>query len=149
MGTVIYSAQSSVPFGYLKANGSSLSTTAYPELFAAIGTAYGGGGGNFNVPDLRGEFIRGWDDGRGIDIGRALGTSQSDGFKSHNHDFYAPSGDSNDSGSQGWTPFGGPTTSFRTSDRGGILRTDVAINFEGSTETRPRNISLMALIKYL
>ena len=75
-GTVFHFAGQTAPAGWLKANGAAVSRTAYAALFAAIGTTYGAGDGRstFNLPDLRGEFIRGWDDGRGIDRGRALGS---------------------------------------------------------------------------
>jgi microcystin-dependent protein len=77
-GTVQYAARNTPPRGYLEANGQAVSRTTYAELFAAIGTAYGTGNGSttFNVPDLRGEFIRGWDNGRGADAGRTIGSFQ-------------------------------------------------------------------------
>ncbi|WP_287956581.1 phage tail protein, partial [Snodgrassella sp.] len=55
------------PTGWLKANGAAVSRTTYANLFAAIGTKFGAGDGKttFNLPDLRGEFIRAYDDGRG------------------------------------------------------------------------------------
>jgi microcystin-dependent protein len=79
-GTVIYTARSTAPTGYLKANGAAVSRTTYATLFSAIGTTYGGGDGSttFNLPDLRGEFVRGLDDGRGVDTSRTLGSSQGD-----------------------------------------------------------------------
>ena len=63
-GTVFHFAGQTAPAGWLKANGAAVSRTAYADLFAAIGTTYGAGDGRstFNLPDLRGEFIRGWDD---------------------------------------------------------------------------------------
>lgn len=77
-GSVIPFAYSSAPSGWLKANGAAVSRTTYAALFAAVGTTFGAGNGTttFNLPDLRGEFVRGWDDGRGIDTGRAIATSQ-------------------------------------------------------------------------
>jgi len=79
--------RSTPPTGWLKENGAAVSRTTYAELFAAIGTTFGAGNGSttFNLPDSRGEFIRGLDDGRGIDFGRALGSSQGDQNKSHTH----------------------------------------------------------------
>ncbi|HBS5739834.1 TPA: tail fiber protein [Klebsiella pneumoniae] len=59
---------STPPTGWLKCNGAAFSATDYPQLAKAF-TA-------FKLPDLRGEFIRGWDDGRGVDSGRALLSSQ-------------------------------------------------------------------------
>lgn len=77
-GTVMYFAGQAAPNGWLKANGAAVSRTVYADLYAAIGTTYGEGDGSttFNLPDLRGEFVRGFDDGRQVDIGRALGTWQ-------------------------------------------------------------------------
>ena len=64
------------PSGYLKCNGAAVSRTTYADLFAEIGTAFGAGDGSstFNVPDFRGEFVRGWDDSRGVDSGRNFAT---------------------------------------------------------------------------
>jgi microcystin-dependent protein len=86
-GTVIYTARSSAPTGYLKANGAAVSRTTYSDLFSAIGTTYGSGDGSttFNLPDLRGEFVRGVDDGRGVDSGRSLGSTQGSANLSHTH----------------------------------------------------------------
>jgi len=78
-GAVAYFAKASAPTGWLKANGAAVSRTTYAALFAAIGTAFGVGDGSttFNLPDLRGEFLRAWDDGRGVDAARAFGSAQS------------------------------------------------------------------------
>lgn len=77
-GAVSFFAMSTAPVGYLKANGALISRTTYADLFAAIGTTFGAGDGSttFALPDLRGEFIRGFSDGRSVDSGRALGSSQ-------------------------------------------------------------------------
>jgi microcystin-dependent protein len=77
-GTVTYFANAVAPTGYLACDGASYSATTYPELAAAIQYLYGGVGLNFNVPDLRGEFIRGVSTGRvGVDAGRVIGTGQA------------------------------------------------------------------------
>lgn len=155
-GTVIWTARSSAPTGYLKANGFPVSRTEFAALFAAIGTIYGAGDGSttFNLPDLRGEFIRGWDDGRGADSGRAFGSPQGHAFASHNHLISDPghfhtsiSSDGTASpavndftpGEFGWKNLYENTTSSLT----GIDRTQ----YSGDTETRPRNIALLACIK--
>ncbi len=75
-GTVSHFANSTAPIGYVSCDGASYSITQYPELFNAIGYLYGGAGATFNVPDLRGEFVRGLDAGRGIDAGRSIGSFQ-------------------------------------------------------------------------
>ena len=66
------------PPGTLACDGSEISRAAYDELFAVLGTKAGAGDGSttFNLPDFRGEFIRGWDAGRGVDVGRVLGSYQ-------------------------------------------------------------------------
>lgn len=84
-GTVITFAGGIAPDGYFECDGRSLNASTYPELFNAIGYRYGGSNGVFNIPDTRGEFIRGWDHGRGIDAGRQLGTVQSHQIQSHSH----------------------------------------------------------------
>ena len=70
-GAVIFVAMDTAPSGYLKANGDAISRTTYADLFTAIGTTFGVGDGSttFNLPDMRGEFARRWDDGRGVDSG--------------------------------------------------------------------------------
>lgn len=86
VGAVIYVAMATPPTNYLKCNGASILRDSAPALFLSIGTTYGSvDGTHFNVPDLRGEFIRGWDDGRGIDAGRLIGSSQNSEFASHTH----------------------------------------------------------------
>lgn len=79
-GAVMTFAMNTAPTGWLKANGAAVSRTTYAALFSAIGTTFGVGNGSttFNLPDLRGEFMRGWDDGRGVDSGRAFGSAQLD-----------------------------------------------------------------------
>ncbi len=137
-GTVQHFANTVAPLGYLACTGQTVSVTQYPELFTAIGFTYGGSGSTFNVPDLRGEFIRGLDAGRGVDPARVIGSAQTDDFKSHTHNlpvnlaivfgptFFLMNGDGT---------LGGTTNSASTSATGG-------------TETRPRNIALLPCIKY-
>ncbi len=133
--TVIYVAQNTAPTGYLKANGAAISRTTYADLFAAIGTTFGTGDGitTFNVPDLRGEFIRAWDDARGVDTGRAFGSAQADELKSHRHSMTTYVNN-----------FTGSYVLTGQSTIGG----DAYTNYTGGNETRPRNIALLACIKY-
>jgi phage-related tail fiber protein len=134
VGAVAYFAQDVPPFGWLKANGAAVSRTVYANLFAAIGERYGRGDGRttFNLPDLRGEFIRSWDDGRAIDRNRVLGSWQADEFRSHSHGIGVNRMSDTDRGS---SP---STVSVDT-----VGQTDPA----GGIETRPRNIALLACIK--
>jgi microcystin-dependent protein len=135
-GSIQFFAGSSAPTGYLKANGAIISRTTYADLFTAIGTTFGVGDGSttFALPDLRGEFARGWDDGRGIDSGRAFGSAQADDFKSHTHLFSLadPALGANAGGGR----LQQPATNNAPTDA------------TGGTETRPRNIALLAIIKF-
>ena len=78
IGGVIPYADNTPPAGFLECDGSAISRTTYANLFAAIGVTWGAGDGvtTFNIPDSRGEFLRGWDNGRGVDAGRAFATVQ-------------------------------------------------------------------------
>ncbi len=141
-GTVIYHAANTPPTNFIKANGAAISRTTYADLFAAIGTTFGSGDGSstFNVPDLRGEFPRGWDDSRGVDSGRSFGSAQSDQMESHSHSF---TGGGNNQGGFSYgkvTATGGGTAfTITTSSQGAT---------SNSSENRPRNIALLACIKY-
>ena len=86
-GMVAGFAISWAPEGWLKCNGAAVSRTTYARLFALLGAHYGAGDGSttFNLPDMRGLFPRGWDDGRGLDPGRAFGAYQDMLIQSHNH----------------------------------------------------------------
>lgn len=88
-GAVLFFALAAAPIGWLECNGALVSRAAYAALFAAIGTTFGAGDGvtTFQLPELRGEFIRGLDSGRGVDPGRALGSAQGDLVKDHKHMF--------------------------------------------------------------
>ena len=173
-GTVLYFAGSAAPAGWLKANGAAVSRTAYAALFAAIGTTYGGGDfrNTFNLPDLRGEFIRGWDDGRGVDTPRPIGSAQAHALQSHQHGL-AMAADG--AGDDLWfeqvpksafeIPKGKTAVAIRDTRNLIDTTTDVpgrsaAFNVPNmatqpnltqleyvSGETRPRNVALLAIIK--
>lgn len=161
-GSVFYVARQTAPNGYLVCNGSSVSTTAYPTLFAAIGYTFGGSGGNFNLPDLRGEFIRGWDNGRTVDSGRTFGSSQNSSMGPHNH-FYQDSWDVYDAENyttplkdayNNYVPYvesnGRKTVALNDQDAGSyeFTRLTQSTGTVGiSVETRPRNIALLPIIK--
>lgn len=158
-GAVLYFAGQTAPAGWLKANGAAVSRTAYAALFAAIGTTYGAGDGRstFNLPDLRGEFLRGWDDGRGVDTGRALGSAQADTVRQHYHGigYISPNNDDGAFVVRNWTTAeqhnlqfinGNGNSAIRTLSASSNLSTTNAID-ESAGETRPRNVALLAIIK--
>lgn len=82
VGFVFYYCKQTPPNGWIVCDGRALSRTKYSNLFNVIGITFGSGDGSttFNIPDLRGEFIRGYDGNRGIDSGRVFGSLQ-DGTK--------------------------------------------------------------------
>jgi putative tail fiber protein len=158
-GTVIHFAGQIAPAGWLKANGAAVSRTAYAALFAAIGTTYGAGDGRstFNLPDLRGEFIRGWDDGRGIDRGRALGSAQGDAIRNITGSIDTGSHNGQQLFDEA-TATGALAISRKqwkkwTGDSGDGGNNPAAFDFDASrvvptaSENRPRNIALLACIK--
>jgi len=145
-GTVIYHAANTPPTDFIKANGAAVSRSTYSDLFTAIGTTFGAGDGSstFAVPDLRGEFPRGWDDSRGIDSGRAFGSSQTDEFEAHYH-LMQSSGGSQINGGVTTYPFGMAYNSYYGT---GAYDSKRSQTVGGAAETRPRNIALLACIKY-
>jgi len=67
-GTIITHAAQTAPAGFFPCDGRLLSVAAYSNLYNVIGKTYGSSPGYFNLPDLRGYFVRGWDNGAGVDI---------------------------------------------------------------------------------
>lgn len=141
-----------LPIGYLECDGSAISRLDYAELFAVIGESYGVGDGvnTFNVPDYRGEFLRGFaNDATANDpdyasrtnrgdgtVGNAIGTKQTSQNKLHSHVI--------DMRTSGWT---------LTQTGGGIQYKEPYTNANntdgsGGSESRPRNVSVMFIIKY-
>jgi len=141
-GSITMFAADSAPSGWLECNGAEVSRITQSTLFSVIGTTFGIGDGSttFNLPDLRGEFIRGWDNTRGVDSGRSFGSSQSDELRAHRH-LIKHSFDNGNVNSEGGYP---------SSDQeiwSGKYHKDDAMDFEGGSETRPRNVALMYIIK--
>lgn len=128
-------AMATPPPGWFRANGAAVSRTVYAALFAKIGTTYGAGDGvnTFNLPDPRGKFIRVLDDGRGIDVGRLLGSSQADETRSHNH-----SGNSAGAGSHTHTASTGAAGGHAHYVRSGSFTPD-GVDSSGDI-SEPRNI---------
>jgi hypothetical protein len=157
VGAVMNFAAAAAPPGYLKLNGALVSRTTYAALWAhaTVGannnlvseaTWSGGASGSFStgdlsttfrLPDMRGEFMRWYDDSRGIDSGRVIGVRQADLLRDHTHGATQPTGSYNSPG--GATNVSGVPSFSNTSGVNSGL---------GGTETRPRNIPLLACIKY-
>ncbi|WP_369952205.1 phage tail protein [Ralstonia syzygii] len=154
-GEVQFFAMSAAPTGYMKANGAAVSRTTYAALFAAIGTTFGAGDGSttFNLPDLRGEFLRGFDDGRGIDSGRTFGTWQSGSPVVHDDNggtagfnIVTPGDGTNVAWSSIADPWVGtnPLVMYDASAASFVNASTVGFTHM----SRPRNIALLACIKY-
>lgn len=152
-GSVFYVAMQDVPSGFLFCNGAAVSRTTYPSLFAALGYTYGGSGDTFRLPDLRGEFIRGWDAGRGVDPGRGFATFEGDSFRAHKHGItlgheQGGSHDQNGFPQVDWT---GPMVhhSADQPDASWCYPNGAGnpMSSTGGTETRPRNVALLPIIK--
>lgn len=141
-GNVAHFAGTTAPAGWLLCNGATVSRTDYAALFAAIGTTYGAGDGatTFALPDLRGEFIRGLDSGRGVDTGRALGSAQAGQLGNHTHTH-------NEGLSQGVLAGGSFTVPTRDAGASNAT-TSAAGGTSNGSETRPRNVAMLPCIKY-
>jgi len=186
IGTVIWFAGSSAPTGYLKCNGDAVPNGSgtvqnITHDFSLLYDVVSG-----TIPDLRGEFIRGWDNSRGVDSGRNIATTQGDDNKQHNHttsisgtltsnqaslvgsvggvsESYGSGGTASGvfSGPSGSTSIGGTPSQHSDSGSGAGFSFDgghqhtvptsglgVSVNNTGGSEARPRNVSLLACIKY-
>ena len=141
-GCVMAFAGSTIPEGWLKCNGEAIpnaqgtvqnKTANFSTLYSIIGA---------NLPDLRGYFVRGLDDGRKIDEGRQLRTSQDDALKTHTHttnpilDFYG--------GRAADGPWNGQQQPRNITDGASSSGPSTG----ASTETRPKNVALHYIIKY-
>jgi microcystin-dependent protein len=170
IGSVMAFATDATPVGFLPCEGQAISRTTYADLFLVVGTRYGNGDGSstFNVPDLRGRFVRGWDNSAGNDpdagsrfaiaggaSGDAVGSYQNDATAvnglatasdgSHSHDYY-----SSDNFSAGIYPnratndLHASTAQHSTSTEGSHTH-----SLTGDAETRPINVNVAFYIRYL
>jgi microcystin-dependent protein len=168
-GMISYFGNSSAPDGWLLCNGAAVSRSTYSDLFAAIGTTFGAGNGSttFTLPDLRGEFLRGWDNARGIDSHngvqpRSFASFQKGSLQAYN----VPN---NEGGVGGYSISNTNDAATGTRDAGvdwvtqgsydptgsihsntGPLNTGDWINDEGwgGGGQRPRNVALLICIKF-
>lgn len=154
IGLIFICPYQSIPSTTLECNGNVYNVADYPKLFAKIGNQYGGDGTNtFAVPDYRGQFVRGLDNGKGIDADRTLGSTQDESIKKHGH----PVGYSRESGgakdSVGYVVVD-TTEPLEVHDANASDPTQVspdiasnAIGGFGGPETRPKNIAAIYVIK--
>ena len=159
IGAVFHFAASTAPTGFLKANGAAVSRTTFAALFAITGTTYGVGDGSttFNLPDLRGEFIRGWADDRAVDTSRAFGSAQAEGTQllSHTHSTTVTGFAKAQYGDTGSITYGAGFTQQNNDgditsnpNSASLTYTTGGPSPAGGAETRPRNVALLACIKF-
>jgi microcystin-dependent protein len=172
-GSVLIWLTATPPEGYLECDGAAVSRTEYASLFEVIGTSFGEGDGSttFNLPDFRGQFLRGWDHGAGVDpdaggrtnrgdgtTGDNVGTRQASQYKSHKHTGSSSSAGAHShsyqttrNGSLGseqpdsWPNRG---TNYGNTSTAGNHSHNISIGNSGGSETRPTNISVLYIIKY-
>jgi microcystin-dependent protein len=171
-GTILPFAgpKANVPPGYLACDGSQYTATDYPSLFNAIGNAWGGNGAAFNVPDLRGFFMRGISEGTNNDpdkdsrtalntggaTGNNVGSYQMDENKSHAHGVADPghshsyndlsnTPEVSDDADDRWVGSDGKVDEVRTTSN---VQTNITIQNAGGNEARPKNAYVLYIIKY-
>ena len=141
-GAVMAFAMNSAPSGWLAANGNAVSRSTYAALFSAIGTTHGSGDGSttFNLPDLRGIFVRGSGSQTisGTTYNKSFANKETDAVISHTHDV-------SDTNFSATNLTGGATPVNVVA--GGVTRTTTNQSPAGATETRPANIALLYCIK--
>ena len=137
------------PTGWLKCNGAPFSAEEYPELAKVYPTN--------ELPDLRGEFIRGWDDGRGVDSGRAILSAQGDAIRNITGEMdYTLSSLATSNGAlynkdtgqryvQRATISSNPTVEDKWKDR--IIAIDASRIVPTASENRPRNIAFNYIVR--
>lgn len=147
-GSIVAWPTATPPTSWLECDGSAVSRTTYADLFGVISDDYGNGDGSttFNLPDYRGEFLRGFDNGAGTDpdagsrtnrgdgvTGDNVGTKQADELERHRHIISQTASRDGTGGNQ---------------DKTGATGARVSSYTGGSTETRPTNVGVMWIIKY-
>ena len=157
VGEVVTVAHASLPTDFLECNGASLLRSAYPELFTTLGAIYGAVDvDHFNLPDYRGEFLRGWDNTASNDpdaatrtdrgdgtAGDVVGSKQSTELGSHKHIHGVRTGSN--------VPrlYSNTTASSAIGNQSVSGSTVVPYtSTEGGNETRPRNVNVMYCIRY-
>ena len=165
---------SSVPAGWMVCNGKALSKTGYAALFAAIGKSWGSAGDKFNLPDLRGRFLRGEDGGTGLDpdakkrapsspggSATGVGSVQEDSLQNHAHaqnphrhnyttsmaGFTAQSSASSPYIAISFNSLQGYATDSVSTDTLGSKQYKTKSSVKSGEESRPKNAAVIFIIK--
>jgi len=146
-----FNAFAGIPDGWLECNGFAVSRSTYSNLHSKIGVSYGSGDGSttFNLPDLRGYFIRGSGTNSDGTASGSFATKQSDDVKPHSHPVSWAFGTCVLSVQeiQGGRSTGSATTVTDINVSTGFPSASIAIQTNLGTETRPKNIAMMYCIK--
>ena len=170
VGTILTFGASTPPSGFLECNGSAISRSTYASLFSILSTTHGAGDGSstFNLPDLRGQFVRGWDNSAGVDASRTFGSTQTDQNKNHTHTTDSTSLTGNieaisqsyriDGTASGVFTKGGNRNARLFGNNGGeaqcgsfsmdATHSHTISSSGGGTEVRVKNVALMYIIKF-
>lgn len=142
-GAVMAFAMNTAPTGWLACNGAAVSRSTYSALFSAVSTTYGNGDGSttFNLPDLRGYFVRGSGTNSDGTAAGTFGAKQADALKTHTHPYEKNVNTLNAATgatafNQVWNGFNGNGSDTGNPSTG------------TSTETRPKNIAMLYCIKF-
>ncbi|QXI40987.1 tail fiber protein [Pseudomonas xantholysinigenes] len=160
VGAILPFPKAEVPAGYLELDGSLQSVVSYPDLATYLGTTYNTGSepaGYFRLPDYRGEFLRGWDHGRGVDAGRNIGSQQTGSLQTLDSTNVTPTvtglfnatitPESSARAAFGLDPAN--PVNFPSVSYSGVTGTAGTLAAEGQNfgVTRPRNLAVMWCIK--
>lgn len=154
VGTIIALGGGTPPTGYLECDGSAVSRVSYAALFAVLGTTYSqtaDAADKFRVPDLRGEFIRGWDHGRNADKDRARGSTQK-ATRVYRRNYFPDGwqGAMYDRDHRASADIDGAieVISGGTTGRSNSAELNVTGGKLDGVRVRPRNVAMMFVIKY-
>ncbi|MBH3358780.1 tail fiber protein [Pseudomonas guariconensis] len=155
VGTMLPFPKGTVPPGFLEVDGSLQRAAAYPDLAAYLGTTFNTGGeaaGYFRLPESRGEFLRGWDHGRGVDAGRSIGSTQGDAIRNLSGTLgkvyrRADSGEATGVYANSLKSPGQIVTGSNVADQTVEIKFDASLQVPTAAENRPRNLAVMWCIK--
>lgn len=136
IGGIIMWGATLVPANWLECNGDAFSSITYPDLAAVYGT---------NLPDLRGVFVRGLNRGKTVngdpDVNRAILSYQADAYQQHSHTTAEGGFQTNIFGGSYYTSSNANPSNQRAAQTTSTAGT--------STETRPKNVALMYIVRAL
>ena len=153
-GTMMWYPSTKVPEGWLVRDGSEYDKELYSNLYKVIGDIYSSENptreGYFRVPDDRGLFIRGWDDGKGYDVDRLFGSYQEDGVPDHTHKYIKPriKGGSQGQGGNPSLPASEDAYTLKVSETFDDYTNPYRNVYKDIYEVRVKNRAYLPIIKY-